>query len=60
MSTFFPISLITAGVGGAVFFALQAFLDSSTEYVILFACACIVACIGWQELRETLDFNEGQ
>lgn len=60
MSTFLPISLITAGVGGAVFFGLQAFNDSFTENGVLFAIACIVACIGWQELRLTNDFNQGE
>lgn len=59
MSTFLPITLITAGVGGAVFCAFMAYLDSSKEYGILFAIACIVAAIGWQELCLTNDFNQG-
>lgn len=53
-----PIALVVFGVIGALYFAQQSielFIsgDFAGEQPILFAIACLVAVIGWNELRAT-------
>ena len=57
-STAFPILLLGSGIGAALYCAVQAITERSTDYGILFAIACVVAAIGWQELAATQQHNE--
>lgn len=57
-----PLALLVGGGLGALYCAYQAFEmfirgDLAGESPILFACFCLVAVIGWQELRAT-QFHE--
>lgn len=62
-SNAFPIALLIGGVLGALYLAYDAmeqFIggDLAGEQPVLFAIACLVACIGWRELTATNEFNE--
>ena len=65
-SNAFPIALIAAGLAGALWClktAVDLFLAgdlAGKEPVLAFACFSVLACVGWQELRSTNDFNESE
>jgi hypothetical protein len=48
-----PVLLLIASVFGCVYSA-----DHGQE--LAFACWTVLGCIGWQELRNTNEFNEQQ
>jgi hypothetical protein len=41
----------------ANFVPLLLLFDSGAEYAVLFAIACLVACIGWSELTASEESN---
>jgi hypothetical protein len=51
MSRFLPIFLIAAGLAGCICSALH-------KHGLGFAVCSLVVAIGWNELRETTNFNE--
>jgi hypothetical protein len=56
-ANFVPLLLLFAGVVGAAHCAYMQVFDSGAEYAVLFAIACLVACIGWSELTASEESN---
>jgi len=62
-SNLFPLLLLGGGMAAAVVYAvvlLGAFFDVGPNAwdFVRFAMGCVVAALGWVELKATEDFNE--